>query len=152
MPGGDRNEPGGCDPEWAVKKMDERYDIAEAGCRDITRTTASSSRSCAIVWVHTPSSSARTAADALHGVHHRRLADLMMTNKEVEGSIIRIAQKARAVGIHLIPATQRPQANVVTGLIVEHALPDRVQGRVGHGLADRAGPEGRRACWAKATC
>ncbi|MEM7755357.1 MAG: DNA translocase FtsK 4TM domain-containing protein, partial [Planctomycetota bacterium] len=109
--------------EWAVGKMDERYALlAEAGCRDIASYNE-------MEWDElrerfappgeelTPEEEARIPRKLPYMVFIiDELADLMMTNKEVEGSIIRIAQKARAVGIHLILATQRPQADVVTGL------------------------------------
>lgn len=52
-------------------------------------------------------------------------ADLIMTNKEVEGSIMRLSQKSRAAGIHLIIATQRPSSDVITGVIKAN-IPTRV--------------------------
>jgi len=58
------------------------------------------------------------------------LADLMMTApKEIEAYIVRLAQKSRAIGIHIILATQRPQATVVTGLIKSN-MPCRIGFRV----------------------
>ena len=125
--------------EWAVAKMDERYELlAEAGCRDITVYNE-------LTWEElkerfapgTPEEEAKIPRKLPYMVFViDELADLMMTNKEVEHSIVRIAQKARAVGIHLILATQRPQANVVTGLIKSN-MPCRVCFKVASGMDSR---------------
>lgn len=125
--------------EWAVTKMDERYELlAEAGCRDISSYND-------LDWeeikerlgYETDEQAARVPRKLPYMVFIiDELADLMMTNKEVEGAIVRIAQKARAVGIHLILATQRPQANVVTGLIKGN-MPCRITFKVASGLDSR---------------
>jgi len=125
--------------EWAVGKMEERYELlAEAGCRDLASYNA-------LTWEElkeafqpsSPEEEARIPRKLPYMVFViDELADLMMTNKEVEHSIVRIAQKARAVGIHLIIATQRPQANVVTGLIKSN-MPARICFKVASGMDSR---------------
>ena len=125
--------------EWAVTKMDERYELlAEAGVRDIGGYNE-------LGWdelkermePETEEEEARIPKKLPYMVFViDELADLMMTNKEVETSIVRIAQKARAVGIHLILATQRPQANVVTGLIKSN-MPCRIAFKVASGMDSR---------------
>src|SRR6185295_9787531 len=125
--------------EWATTKMDERYELlADAGCRDIAAyNELPFEELCERLNAKTPEEQARVPRKLPYMVFIiDELADLIMTNKEVEGSIIRIAQKARAVGIHLILATQRPQANVVTGLIKSN-MPARIAFKVASGMDSR---------------
>ncbi|MDB5297982.1 MAG: ftsK 2, partial [Phycisphaerales bacterium] len=107
--------------EWACEKMDERYEfLAEAGVRNIKGYNSLTQEELIERFQPgTPEEEAKIPKKMPYIVIIiDELADLMMTSgKEVEASIVRIAQKARAVGIHLILATQRPSANVVTGLI-----------------------------------
>lgn len=98
---------------WATKEMDRRYDLLSIRhCRDITSFNSAVAKEVAREGEHVPESLPYIV------IVIDELADIMMSfPREVESSIIRIAQMARAVGIHLLVATQRPSVEVITGLI-----------------------------------
>ncbi|MFZ4720235.1 MAG: DNA translocase FtsK 4TM domain-containing protein [Ilumatobacteraceae bacterium] len=110
---------------WAVKEMERRYDLLfEVGFRDILGYNAAYDRGDLHRDAH---GDVIALAEGEEPKYERlpyivvvvdELNDLMMVAaRDVEESITRIAQKARAVGIHLIVATQRPSVNVITGVI-----------------------------------
>ncbi|MFZ0445823.1 MAG: DNA translocase FtsK, partial [Bacillus sp. (in: firmicutes)] len=102
--------------KWAVEEMERRYELfAHSGVRDIGRFNELAKQH-------------RQFADILPYIVIviDELADLMMMSPaDVEEAISRIAQKARACGIHLIIATQRPSVDVITGLIKAN-IPTRI--------------------------
>lgn len=104
--------------KWVVQEMEQRYILlAAAGVKQMSEY-----QTCCVQQQLPPLPYLVVVID--------ELADLMMTaGKEVENLIIRIAQKARAAGIHLIVATQRPSVDVITGLIKIN-FPSRVSFRV----------------------
>ena len=110
---------------WAVGEMESRYNMfAETGCRDLKGFNLSRSK-------------AGEAELPQIVIIIDELADLMMACKgEVEESICRLAQKARAAGIHLIVATQRPSVDVITGLIKAN-IPSRLAFAVSSGTDSR---------------
>ena len=116
--------------QWACREMDRRYELlAEVKFRDITGYNAAYDRGT----IQAPPSAINP--DGSPKTYSRlpfilvvvdELSDLMMVApRDVEDSICRIAQKARAVGIHLVVATQRPSTNVITGVIKAN-IPARI--------------------------
>ncbi|OHB64226.1 MAG: hypothetical protein A2168_00020 [Planctomycetes bacterium RBG_13_50_24] len=119
--------------EWATVKMDERYALlAEAKVKNIAEFNTLDADE--ILRRFNPSSEDEESKIPKKlpyiVIVIDELADLMMTAaKEIEAYIVRLAQKSRAVGIHIVLATQRPQATVVTGLIKSN-MPTRIGFRV----------------------
>ncbi|HCC23411.1 TPA: cell division protein FtsK [Candidatus Falkowbacteria bacterium] len=106
---------------WAIHEMDQRFDIlSEAGKRNIAsyNETAENKMPYLVIVID-------------------ELADIMVAaSAEVEASIIRLTQMARAVGIHLIVATQRPSVDVITGLIKAN-IPARIAFSVASSMDSR---------------
>ena len=122
---------------WAVREMEERYKtLAAEGVRNIeqyNRNVRHMHRRSA----DRPTIPRRPKPLPFIVVVIDELADLMMVaSNEVEESICRLAQMARAVGIHLILATQRPSVDVITGLIKAN-LPSRISFRVSSKIDSR---------------
>jgi S-DNA-T family DNA segregation ATPase FtsK/SpoIIIE len=115
---------------WAVDKMEERYDLlARVGVRHLDSYNAMTReevlRRCGLTADCAEADSIPEQMPYIVIVADE-MADMMMTSgKDVEGHIIRLAQKSRAVGIHLVLATQKPTVDVITGLIKSN-LPARI--------------------------
>ncbi|NIA17525.1 MAG: DNA translocase FtsK, partial [Planctomycetes bacterium] len=126
--------------EWATTKMDERYALlAEAGVKNIAGFNKLGTEE--VIARLKPATKEEEAMIPKRLPYFviivDELADLMMTAaKEIEAYVVRLAQKSRAVGIHIILATQRPQATVVTGLIKSN-LPSRISFRVASRIDSR---------------
>ena len=144
---------------WAVDKMEERYALlARAGVRHI----ASYNQLGEEELIEPAAARRRTKSGPRFPLHlpyivivADEMADLMMTaGKEVEQHIIRLAQKSRAVGIHLILATQKPTVDVITGLDqVEPAGPHlRSRWPAAPTAASCSTRWAPTSCWATATC
>jgi DNA segregation ATPase FtsK/SpoIIIE, S-DNA-T family len=107
---------------WAVREMEDRYKLLAA--HNVRNIAAFNARPEALP----PEEGGDPAAERMPYIVLiiDELADLIMREgRKVEDPIVKIAQKARAVGIHLVLATQRPSVNVVTGLIKAN-VPSRI--------------------------
>ena len=127
--------------KWAAKEMDRRYDILEAeSVRDIESYHHN-------VFNKNPKKTKKNNAGVDEEINADRmpyiviiideLADIMSSYpRELEAAIVRLAQMSRAVGIHLILSTQRPEVNVITGLIKAN-IPARVALKVSSQIDSR---------------
>lgn len=118
--------------QWAVSEMERRLKVFEhAGARNITVYNDMVKNGKLSEMEHPPEAMPYLV------IVIDELSDLMMVaGKDVEASIVRIAQLARAAGIHLVIATQRPSANVVTGLIKSN-IDTRMALKVSSGIDSR---------------
>jgi DNA segregation ATPase FtsK/SpoIIIE, S-DNA-T family len=120
--------------KWAVGEMEERFqilsDVGQVRNAEQYNAAIKDPEVIARVREEHPEEELKLEPMPLIVIVIDELADLMMTApKDVEESIVRLAQKARAVGIHLVVATQRPSVDVLTGVIKAN-LPSRIAFKV----------------------
>ncbi len=126
---------------WAVDKMEERYQLLSAcGVRHIdSYNKLGREKVLKKLGLDLESDEALAVPESMPYIVivADEMADMMMTSgKDVEGHIIRLAQKSRAVGIHLVLATQKPTVDVITGLIKSN-LPARISFQVASRMDSR---------------
>ena len=126
---------------WAVEKMEERYQLLSAvGVRHIDSfNKLGREKVLEKLGLEAGTEEATTIPETMPYIViiADEMADMMMTSgKDVEGHIIRLAQKSRAVGIHLVLATQKPTVDVITGLIKSN-LPARISFQVASRMDSR---------------
>jgi S-DNA-T family DNA segregation ATPase FtsK/SpoIIIE len=126
---------------WAVDKMEERYDLlARVGVRHLdSYNKMDRGEVLGRLGISESDPEAANVPERMPFIViiADEMADLMMTSgKEVEAHIIRLAQKSRAVGIHLVLATQKPTVDVITGLIKSN-LPARISFQVASKMDSR---------------
>ena len=127
--------------KWAAKEMDRRYDILEAeSVRDIQSYHSTVlGKGPKKMKTNSDGSETEVIADRMPYIVIiiDELADIMTAYpRELESAIVRLAQMSRAVGIHLILSTQRPEVNVITGLIKAN-IPARVALKVSSQIDSR---------------
>ncbi|OED37066.1 hypothetical protein AB834_02220 [PVC group bacterium (ex Bugula neritina AB1)] len=123
---------------WAVSEMERRYEhFSDVGVRNIAGYHKRFSNSKKKTYTTKNNEEKHLEEMPYIVIIIDELADLMMTvAQDVETSICRLAQLSRAVGIHLVIATQRPSVNVLTGLIKSN-LPCRISFRVASSIDSR---------------
>jgi len=126
---------------WAVDKMEERYDLlARVGVRHLdSYNKLGKDKVLERLDIDPDSEEAEAIPEQMPYIViiADEMADMIMTSgKDVEGYIIRLAQKSRAVGIHLVLATQKPTVDVITGLIKSN-LPARIAFQVSSRMDSR---------------
>jgi S-DNA-T family DNA segregation ATPase FtsK/SpoIIIE len=129
---------------WCVGEMEKRYKLmSKLGVRNLAGYNAKIDEAAAREeFIYNPFSLTPEQPEPLQRLPHivvviDELADLMMVvGKKIEELIARLAQKARAAGIHLILATQRPSVDVITGLIKAN-IPTRIAFSVGSKIDSR---------------
>ena len=129
---------------WCVAEMEKRYKLmSKMGVRNLAGFNAKLDEATALgEFIYNPFSLTPEAPEPLQRLPHivvviDELADLMMVvGKKIEELIARLAQKARAAGIHLILATQRPSVDVITGLIKAN-IPTRIAFQVSSKIDSR---------------